>query len=71
MHREESAQLATCCDCGTSVAVGPDRAYAFGAESVLCWDCALRRGGRWDDEEDRWSQPPRVDDLPVEESEPS
>jgi hypothetical protein len=32
---------------------------------VLCMECALRRGGAWDEGRDRWSVPPRVDDLLV------
>ena len=69
MHREESERLASCVECGATVAVGPDRSYSFGLEAVLCWDCSLRRGGQWCDEEDRWKEPPRVADLLAAEPE--
>jgi hypothetical protein len=30
---------------------------------VLCCDCALRRGGSYDETLDRWTAEPRIDDL--------
>ena len=52
-----------CSDCGAGVAPAQDRLYAFGTDGVLCMECALRRGGAWDEGKDRWTVPPRVDDL--------
>ena len=52
-----------CSDCGAGVAPSQDRLYAFGTDGVLCMECALRRGGAWDEGKDRWTVPPRVDDL--------
>jgi hypothetical protein len=52
-----------CADCGTAVSPGEDRVYPFGTESVVCMECAVRRGGAYDEAKDRWTVPPRVDDL--------
>lgn len=29
----------------------------------LCWSCAVRRGGEYDSEHERWGKAPRLDDL--------
>ncbi len=63
MHREEADQLGVCADCGAPIEPGSDRSYAFGEAATLCWDCAVRRGGRYDAAQERWSDPPRVSDL--------
>jgi hypothetical protein len=65
MASYEPDELAPCSDCGAVVASDQERLYAFGTEGVLCMECALRRGGAWDEGRDRWSVPPRVDDLLV------
>lgn len=36
------------------------------ADAWLCFDCAVRRGGVYDSEEDRWTTAPNVADLPQE-----
>lgn len=69
MHREEADQYVACADCGATVLVAPDRAFAFGEQSALCWECAMRRGGSYDADQDRWTEPPDVSDL--EKSEPA
>jgi hypothetical protein len=51
-----------CGDCGASIGE-VDRSYPFGTDSVLCEACALRRGGVYDEQEDRWITHPFVDDL--------
>jgi hypothetical protein len=62
MHRQERDQLSPCADCGGEVA-SLERAYAFGTRGVLCWDCAERRGGRWDGTRETWSVAPGIEDL--------
>jgi hypothetical protein len=52
-----------CSDCGVPVAPLGERLYAFGTDGLLCMECALRRGGAWDEGRERWTVPPRVDDL--------
>ena len=66
MHRSEQNELAICSDCGTELRVGTERGYGFGVRGVLCWDCALRRGGRYDEAHEQWVQGPRIDDLGAE-----
>lgn len=63
MHRSETRELSDCADCGAETLPARDRAYASG-EIVLCWACALRRGGSYDEEQDRWVVPPATADLP-------
>jgi hypothetical protein len=65
MASYEPDELLSCSDCGAAVATVQERLYAFGTDGVLCMECALRRGGTWDEGRDRWSVPPRVDDLLV------
>jgi hypothetical protein len=63
MHESEERELVVCAVCGTSLSVAGDRAYGFGADSALCWDCAVARGGRYDAVHERWEVPPRTDGL--------
>ncbi|HEU4430568.1 MAG TPA: hypothetical protein VFT98_17535 [Myxococcota bacterium] len=63
MHRTEAREFESCSDCGAEIHVARDRSYAFGAESVLCFACAVRRGGSYDEERDVWRQAPELGDL--------
>jgi hypothetical protein len=62
MHRSEAGFIRPCADCGAPVEQ-EERVFGFGADAVLCWECALRRGGAYDSEEDRWTVEPGVTDL--------
>jgi hypothetical protein len=62
MHRSEERRAFACSDCGAAVPAAA-RAFAFAGEGVLCWECATRRGGAYDEAEDRWSVSPRLDGL--------
>jgi hypothetical protein len=66
MHREESEELTTCADCGATVSASAEPCYGFGAQGFVCFECALRRGGSYDSDQDRWSIPPDVADLQSE-----
>ena len=66
MHRTEADLLVDCWACGASIAPEIDRAFAISDDAYLCFECAVRRGGVFDDEEDRWTIPPIVLDLPDE-----
>ena len=66
MHNQERDELAECCDCGATIAPTTDRAFVIQDTAVLCFDCAVKRGGVYDGREDRWTVPPRVADLPDE-----
>ena len=63
MPTAQEYDLLGCSDCGVSVSPETDRVYAFGTDGVLCMECSLRRGGAWDEATERWTVPPRVDDL--------
>jgi hypothetical protein len=67
MHREEWEREETCGSCGAAISPDSERGYAFGLSGLLCWTCAIRRGGRYDAELERWVGPPDVSDLPDEE----
>lgn len=69
MHREEYEGQSACADCGAVISIATDRGFSFGAQGVLCWECAIRRGGSYDANEDRWTEPPDVADLPERSSE--
>jgi hypothetical protein len=58
----EEAPMA-CADCGAEVFGAADRAFEFGAQLLLCWQCAERRGGRYDAHQERWSTAPDISDL--------
>lgn len=64
MHRSELPDLATCADCGAEISRTQGRGYLFAGERVLCFDCALRRGGSYDERSDRWTRAPATADLP-------
>jgi hypothetical protein len=67
MHREEAEGQEICNVCGGSVLGGADPTYSFGVSGVLCWGCALERGGRYDAETETWADAPSISDLPDEE----
>lgn len=62
MHRSEAEELEQCASCGAEVAP-EDRTFPISDEEVLCFACAVRRGGAFDDPHDRWSAPPDISDL--------
>jgi hypothetical protein len=59
----ERDETMTCLDCGEPVSPSTDRMYAVGCEDVLCMACCLARGGVYDEDADRWTVPPKIDDL--------
>jgi hypothetical protein len=66
MEPEEVAELVECWECGATVSPSEDAVYLFGDEQVLCLECSIKRGGEYDAAEERWTQPPSLDDLPIE-----
>lgn len=52
-----------CADCGIALEPELERGYSFGPESVICFDCAVKRGGHYDEVEDRWRDRPNLDNL--------
>lgn len=62
MHRSEARERDQCVDCGAEVAA-LDRVYSVSDETDLCFACAVRRGGQWDEAHDGWSRPPEIADI--------
>jgi hypothetical protein len=58
----EEEQPTFCAECDSEVNV-TDRVYAFGTDDVLCFECAIKRHGVYDERLDRWTVAPKVDDL--------
>jgi hypothetical protein len=56
-------ELVSCLECGAMVAPAVDRVFPVGCEEIICMECALRRGGVYDENEDRWETEPRIADL--------
>lgn len=65
MHESEQERYGRCAGCDAEVAT-TDRVYAFGEGDVLCFECGVKRGGAYDELEDRWTAVPDVRGLPVE-----
>jgi hypothetical protein len=63
MHESESHELVSCAVCGAEISVAADRGFAFGPSGALCWECGVRRGGRYDALHERWEVPPQFADL--------
>ena len=66
MDIEDLGPPVACAGCGAEIAPEIDRAYAYGPDSYLCFECAERRGGIYDAQEDRWTAAPDVSGLPDE-----
>jgi hypothetical protein len=61
MHTSEAVEYEICASCGTEV-LPTERPYAF-EDQVLCYECAIARGGVYDETHDHWDRPPDVSDL--------
>ena len=51
-------EATTCMDCGAEIWPEVDRAFAYGPEEYLCFECSERRGGVFDIDQDRWTVAP-------------
>jgi hypothetical protein len=63
MELEELEESTICYDCGVRFWPETDRGFVIGEETALCWSCALRRGGRYDASEERWTETPDLQGL--------
>jgi hypothetical protein len=63
VQERDRERYSICSDCGSRMEAGRGREFAFGHDGVLCWACAIRRGGSYDAGRDSWTRAPRVDDL--------
>ncbi len=66
MSTDEWSEVRQCCQCGVPIFTDVDRPFACSAETFLCFACAGRRGGVYDESEDRWVRAPDVAGLPDE-----
>jgi len=66
----ESSYLIDCVDCGHSVDPAFDRSFAITDEILLCHACAVRRGGVYDSDDERWAAAPSLDGITEERSPP-
>lgn len=63
MHRSEERSLSTCADCGATMRAEAQEGFTFGTRGVLCLECAARRGGSYDAQQDRWTVAPDLEGL--------
>lgn len=63
MDHCELEELVDCILCGCDVSLGRDCAYAIGEASVLCFSCAVCRGGIYDEVNHTWTKLPDVTGL--------
>jgi hypothetical protein len=58
MHESEMNSLAHCADCGCEMAPEIERGFTAGPDTVLCYECAEKRGGTWDEGRGQWKAAP-------------
>ncbi len=66
MEQQEWEEMVPCADCGATISPNHDRAFAVSDELFLCFGCAERRGGTYDEGRDCWTVAPDVADEPDE-----
>lgn len=64
MHSEEMDVQVRCVVCSREVDVDAEVVYAYGVGDVMCFECAVERGGAYDADEDRWVREPSTEGLP-------
>ena len=60
---ESDEGLTECIDCGALIEEDADPSFAFGTQSTLCFECAIRRGGVFDPAMETWTVPPDISSL--------
>ncbi len=64
MEQEEFEEdVEQCADCGASIAPDADGSFVFGERRTLCFECAIRRKGEYDEREERWTVSPDLTGL--------
>jgi hypothetical protein len=64
MHREENELTGVCVVCGEPTDVTTERAFGYGEDGLVCWACAIDRGGVYDEDRQAWVKPPDLAGLP-------
>lgn len=59
----DEAAIAICAACGTELEPETERGFRIGERGALCFECAVERGGTYDETEDRWLEPPDLEGL--------
>lgn len=65
-HDTREDAVGSCADCEQDVGLEDSHAFTLPDGGLLCWACALIRGGVYDDKYDRWVVSPAAEDLPDE-----
>jgi hypothetical protein len=65
MRPESDLDAEVCFDCGSAFFPEATGSYPLGMEAAICTECAMRRGGVYDAENDAWPREPDVRDLEV------
>ena len=63
MHRSEAQDLIDCSSCGAEVSLGADRVFVLSEDTALCFACAVKRGGLYDEAHDTWKRAPDLKGL--------
>ena len=61
----ELTELSRCIECGADVWPERERSYLISDDDVLCYECATRRGGAYDELHDRWTARPDLTGVRV------
>jgi hypothetical protein len=62
---DDEADKSICSQCGEEFWPELERGFVLVEEVVLCFECALARGGIYEEREDRWVKPPDLTGLRV------
>ncbi len=63
MSENDRESVEICGDCGGAFEPIAERGFRFGGSGALCYACALRRGGTYDEAHDRWVVEPGIGGL--------
>ncbi len=63
MTPADETETSVCAQCGEELWPELERAFTFGDDQVLCFECAIARGGIYNERKDRWMKPPNVTGL--------
>jgi hypothetical protein len=66
MDPDDREDFAVCSLCGAQVSEESEGIFGFGTQNVLCGECAIARGGRYDALRDAWEVAPDLTGLPDE-----
>jgi hypothetical protein len=68
VEREEEEAVAVCAACGAEIVAETERGFRIGDRGALCFQCAVERGGVYDEREDRWLVAPDLRGLEPDEA---